>query len=164
MNTDLGSPYFYGDTACLLKLTHLLIWSCAAESVSSTARRRSRSSSSCSSKYLRSCFVLLCKCSVSDNLSENNQAYAKKRANSWTILFLLYSLMQYVNRLQYPSTSQRRLSYLLLLDLNYLESKREDKSLEASVSHQEVVPWLCHPWPHLLKMILKGYEESHARS
>lgn len=63
---------------CLLRLPHLLIWSCAAKSASSAARRRSRSSSSCSSKYFISCFVLLCKCSVSDNLSENNKAYAKK--------------------------------------------------------------------------------------
>lgn len=68
----------YGDSVCLLKLPHLLIWSCAAKSASSAARRRSRSSSSCSSKYFISCFVLLCKCSVSDNLLENNKAYAKK--------------------------------------------------------------------------------------
>lgn len=31
-----------------------------------------------------------------------------------------------------------------LLYINYLENMREDKSLEASVSHQEGVPCLCH--------------------
>jgi len=54
--------------------------------------------------------------------------------------------------------------YLLLIYLNYLERKREDKSLEESVSHQVGVPWLYHPWPHLLKIIVNGYEESCATS
>lgn len=73
---ELGSPLL-GQHCHSDQCPHLLIWSCAAERASSAATRRSRSSSSCSSKYLRSCFVLLCKCSVSDNLSEKKQACAK---------------------------------------------------------------------------------------
>lgn len=150
-----------GNTAHLVKLPHLLIWSCAAESASSTAIRRSRSSSSCSSKYLRSCFVLLCKFSVSDNLSENNQAHVKKWSNSQTILFLFNNAE--CEQIPTPFHLHRRWVFFMNIFKLFGNKEWECKSLKDSVSHLEGASWLCHPWPHLLLAVLKGHNESCAK-
>lgn len=78
-------------------------------------------------------------------------------------LFCFYSIMQYVNRFQLPSTYTED-GYFSWIYLKLFGNKEwECKSLKDSVSHLEGASWLCHPWPHLLLTVLKGHNESCAK-